>query len=159
MKNQQAPSKSLRVSNFTALKKAAYQAAVAGKQCGYNDEWKKQYIDCYSISSVVFLFERAVTVYQDFLQGDIQKEEGESLFQQLEEKFTRICMVLGSAHEFAEAAIEAFGEKGMQFGEVEFDCPDCFSKAKAIRLNTPKNPSHAVTIRASCYGCGTRMMN
>lgn len=159
MKKQKIFLKPLRVSSFFALKKVAYQAAFAGKEYGYNTEWKKLYIECYPPSSLVFLFERVVTVYKDFFQNAIKKEEGMRLLQELEEKFERLNTIIGSTMDFIKAAEEAFENSGEPFGKVEFNCPNCYSKAKAIRLSTPENPTHSVTIRAACNGCGTAMMN
>lgn len=63
------------------------------------------------------------------------------------------------AMKFLEAINKAFEDKGLQFGEVEFDCPLCEGKACAVREHTPKNPAHETTMRAGCEDCGTFTMN
>lgn len=60
---------------------------------------------------------------------------------------------------FLKAMNKAFKDRGLEFGEVEFDCPLCEGKAWATRAHTPENIAHKTTMRAGCENCGISAMN
>lgn len=67
--------------------------------------------------------------------------------------------LLDDIKKFERAENKAFEQKGIAYGEVEFECPLCGGQAWATRKHTPENPAHEVTVRGHCPGCGMTYMN
>lgn len=61
--------------------------------------------------------------------------------------------------EFKQAMDNAFEEKGIEFGTIEFTCPVCQGKAHAQKISMPYHSIHKVAFSAVCEHCDISMMN
>lgn len=61
--------------------------------------------------------------------------------------------------EWLNRAEKAFEANEIEFGTVEFECPECGGKAWFTKTYTPDRSTHKVTVRASCENNCTNIMN
>lgn len=152
-------SKHLEVENLEELKKMAYITAKRGIKDNFSDEWKTMYLDIYFPSSVAFRYKELIEIYREYLAGAKTKEECKLSMEGIKHRFEKAQKALDDATKFYQAEDEAFKQKGIEFGQVEFTCPNCGGKAWASRQYTPENYAHHITIRGGCEDCKTSHMN
>lgn len=145
--------------SYAEAKRMAYNAAIEGIKNEFSVKWANKYINNIPPESKFWWYEETIREYADYLNGVKTQDEANAAIDEIEKKWNDLNEMCIAMFSFNMAASEAFKREGIEFGDVEFTCPNCGGKARAGRYNTPNNIAHKVTIREYCEGCGHTSMN